>query len=249
MEICEKAEISIEKDGDFVFHHFKVIVKQNDEYFFAIINEHIRFDDDIDPTQLNLTRIPTEDIWPDFDPKLTRAPDPLPLNCYVKRPSLLYCDGTKEALEIGAGMLEEVAICETLLEHPHPNIVRYHGCLVEGGKIKGLCLDKLKVTLEDRVQGSEPLDVDKCMQGIEDGVNHMHGLGLIHNDLSPSNIMMDGDDDNSVIIDFDSCKLEGLKLGVKGGSFGYEIENMEYAQRVNDTYSVSKIRELLEREQ
>lgn len=49
------------------------------------------------------------------------------------------------------------------------------------------------------------------MRGIEDGIQHLHGLGLINNNLNPSNIMMDGE--NSVIIDFDSCKVEGAQLG------------------------------------
>jgi serine/threonine protein kinase len=38
----------------------------------------------------------------------------------------------------------------------------------------------------------------------------MHDLGLVHSDLNPSNIM---DGNNPIIIDFDSCKPEGQKLG------------------------------------
>lgn len=92
-----------------------------------------------------------------------------------------------------------------------------------------------------------PLDVDKCMRGIEDGVQHLHGLGLIHNDLNPSNIMMDGG--NAVIIDFDSCKVEGARLGAKAGTVGWQIGNSTHAMRVKDPFALSKIRELLIQEQ
>lgn len=64
-----------------------------------------------------------------------------------------------------------------------------------------------------------PFDKDLCLQGIESGIRHMHSLGLVHNDINPSNIMIDSAD-RPVIIDFDSCKQEGEKLGVKSRHMG-----------------------------
>jgi serine/threonine protein kinase len=71
----------------------------------------------------------------------------------------------------------------------------------------------------------------------------MHKLGLVHNDLNPSNIMMDGD--NPVIIDFDSCKREGDELGSKAGTDGWTLDGQDHAMRENDLYSLSKIRAAL----
>jgi serine/threonine protein kinase len=71
----------------------------------------------------------------------------------------------------------------------------------------------------------------------------MHDLGLVHNDLNPSNIIMDGD--NPVIIDFDSCKREGDKLGSKAGTCGWTVDGEDYSKRDNDLYSLSKIQSAL----
>ena len=75
----------------------------------------------------------------------------------------------------------------------------------------------------------------------------MHALGLIHNDLNPSNIMINGD--SPVTIDFDSCKREGEKLGLKLGTFGWAMEGVDYATPQNDYFGLSKIREALVEEE
>lgn len=75
----------------------------------------------------------------------------------------------------------------------------------------------------------------------------MHALGLIHNDLNPSNIMMNGD--SPVIIDFDSCKREGEKLGLKLGTFSWAMEGVDYATPQNNYFGLSKIREALVEEE
>jgi serine/threonine protein kinase len=82
-------------------------------------------------------------------------------------------------------------------------------------------------------------DKSLCLRGIEDGVRHMHSLGLVHNDLNLSNIMMDGN--RPVVINFDSCKREGDVLGLKGGTFDWQVEGTVYAMRENDYFSLSKI--------
>jgi len=86
-------------------------------------------------------------------------------------------------------------------------------------------------------------DRQRCLRGIEAGVSHLHGLGLIHNDINPENIMMDGvgDDMEPVIIDSDSCRKEDEKLGSK---FGWVVDD-EYAKRENGDYGISKVRDAL----
>lgn len=48
-------------------------------------------------------------------------------------------------------------LVEVLRLHPHPNAARYHGCVVEDGKITGLCFDRYSMTLskEDRRDGND----------------------------------------------------------------------------------------------
>lgn len=72
-----------------------------------------------------------------FLEEFTLAPNPIPVDTYVKRPSLISYD-EKDSTSISELMLEEARICEILREHPHPNIAQYLGCLVENGRISGL---------------------------------------------------------------------------------------------------------------
>lgn len=60
-------------------------------------------------------------------------------------------------------------------------------------------------------------------------------MGLIHNDLNPTNIFIDVD---PLIIDCDSCMRQRDKLGSKGGNFGWSLEDEDYARRDNDSYSL-----------
>ncbi|KAG6245556.1 hypothetical protein E4U23_005282 [Claviceps purpurea] len=61
------------------------------------------------------------------------------------------------------------------------------------------------MTLRERLRMNESTSFDKdlCLEGIERDVRHLHSLGIVHNDISPANIMFD-ELDRPVIIDFDS---------------------------------------------
>lgn len=101
------------------------------------------------------------------------------------------------------------------------------------------------MTLSAKVRSGDPFNREACLHGIEDGVEHLHRLGLVHNDLKPSNIMVDGDGATPVIIDFDSCRREGEKLGLKWGTRGWAKEGITHANRENDLYGLAKIKEFL----
>ena len=97
--------------------------------------------------------------------------------------------------------------------------------------------------MRERVtKDSRPFDTDLILQGIQEGIRHLHSLGLIHCDINPANIVMDGD--TPVIVDFDSCRRNGEKL-VKGGTLGWTREDFEFARPENDEYGLSKIRDFL----
>src|SRR5690349_4081664 len=89
-------------------------------------------------------------------------------------------------------LLDEIRIMELLEQHPHPNIVRYHGCRVRRGRVTGLVLDRHGTVL-DALENDEELqtslDKDSIMTDIEATVAHLHSLGLAHNDLNPSNVV------------------------------------------------------------
>ncbi|PFH61521.1 hypothetical protein XA68_17098 [Ophiocordyceps unilateralis] len=244
MDVYVKNDVFVAKDDDYVFDHTKIILRgPNDEYFYAIIYKRIPSSSKIDVSELDTTRIPTDHLWPLAIPQFTRAPDPLPSTSFLKQPRLVDHEKSSGNLVFASLILAEVEACEVLRTHPHPNIVQYLGCVVKDGRITGLGFAKHSLTLEQLLEDGKPFDTARCLLGIEAGVRHMHNLGLIHNDLNPSNIMMDGH--HPVIIDFDSCKREGDKLGVKAGTYGWSLLDQDYSRRENDLYSLSKIREAL----
>ncbi|GAP87559.1 putative serine threonine kinase [Rosellinia necatrix] len=244
MDICEISETWHEKDGDLVFKHSKVVLQSaEDDFFYATVSQRLPKPDEIDINALSPVRIPTEDIWPLADSAFTRAPDPLPSTCYLKRVNLLGYEVGRKNPDLKQLILSEIQACEILREHPHPNIVRYLGCVVKDGRVTRLVFDKHPTTLRQLLEDETSFDRARCLQGIEAGVRHMHDLGLVHNDLNPTNIMMNGD--NPIIIDFDSCRPEGEKMGVKIGTEGWTLNGEEYAWQSNDLYSLAKIREAL----
>ncbi|KAJ5501026.1 hypothetical protein N7527_012147 [Penicillium freii] len=183
-----------------------------------------------------LSPIPREDIYPQFSPHLTRAPE-----VYIKIPNLsLYSPGSK--LDISALLLHEAEIYEILREHPHPTLGRSLGSVVsEDGRITGLALVKYDSTMFER--SFDPLSfgeeqANRCMEALEAGVQHLHSLGLAHNDLSPLNVMF-SDEGEPVLIDFDTCHPIGTTL-TKGGCVGEWEDGIPVAVYENSSTECDK---------
>lgn len=206
---------------------------------------------DVNFDELDAVKIDRDHVFPQFIPELyTLAPDPLPDDCYVKRQSLCSYDFEDPVFTRRLSYLveREAKACEVLKESPHPNIAEYLGCVVEDGRIVGLCFKKYKETLQARAQRKQlPPNRDKLLQGIRDGVAHIHKQGYCHNDIHDRNIMM-GEDDVPVIIDFDSCLPEGDVQAWKGGAPGWsitDIEDIRTSEKRCDEYSLGKMEEYL----
>lgn len=243
IQVLEQGEAWTNVGEDSVFSHTAVILRKGNEFYYAHSKRRYRSSDQIDPANLELHPIPIEDIWPPFSSDLTPAPDPVPEDYYVKHPSLVSYDETDD-VQPSDILLEEARICEVLRKHPHPNIAQYVGCSVQDSRITGLCFVKYDTTLATRLNDRDrPVHPDKCWNAIKGGIEHLHSLGLIHNDLNPRNIMLKPDD-TPVIIDFDSCRRDGDKL-LKGGTWGWTDENVQYASPKNDYDGLKRIYEAL----
>lgn len=77
------------------------------------------------------------------------------------------------------------------------------------------------------------------LAGIESGIKHLHALGLVHNDINPSNIMLDSD--QAIIIDFGSCRRVGESLEDVGRTYEWYDEEVKTAVPDNDLDALEEI--------
>jgi len=161
----------------------------------------------------------TEFDWEHLTPKL-----------YAKRPKLLHSADPIERKKRKSFADLEVLLYETVLRHnEHPNIVKYHGCVVANGRVTALKLYRHSKTLYQRCSDTaKPLDVDSIISHVRTALQHLHTnmyvrddvgnksqVSYCHTDVNAHNIMVteDGDREVAVLIAFDSCAQAGQPLG------------------------------------
>ncbi|KAJ6152434.1 hypothetical protein N7497_006753 [Penicillium chrysogenum] len=142
-------------------------------------------------------------------------------------------------------VLDETIVMEQISRSPHQNIIRYYGCRVRRGYITSIVLERLDQTLKDYASTSDfqQLDKTKFFESLKSAVEHLHTLGLAHNDINPDNIMVK--DGSPVLIDFDSCQPFGKRLQSLG-SLGWYEKPFYTSEKEHDTYSLGKIQEWLQ---
>ncbi|KAG5957702.1 hypothetical protein E4U56_006040 [Claviceps arundinis] len=245
MEIHLDGEVWDEVDGEMVFSYTKMIIRgKNNQLFFATSKLRAHEASALDLEKLDKIAIGLDIFQPLYSAQLLRAPTPVAQDSYIKVPNLLNIEENLTETCISKLVLHEIEALELLRKHPHPNIVEYRGCIVTDGRVSGLCLAKCKMTLFERIKVGTPFDKDIFLDGIERGIRHLHSLDIVHNDINPSNIMLD-ELDRPVIIDFDGWQKNGQELGMKNGTLNWRIEGEKYVRFENDFYGLSKIREFL----
>jgi serine/threonine protein kinase len=191
----------------------------------------------------NFKLLPDSDVYPKAPPGAKIISTPLHDKFFLKTPKL------NTAFE-GTGLLpelvsKEIEVLELLEKNPHPHIVRYHGCLIARDLVVGLVFDRHPKTLYQRLQENDgSFDVKSCMDSITDATKHLHALGLAHNDLNPTNVMV-RDDDTICVIDFGSCRPFGSHL-ITSGSVGWTDEDFTTSDLKHDKVALNKIRDWLE---
>jgi serine/threonine protein kinase len=223
------------------FSHTKVIFHDGDDYFLARLPDRYSKLEEIVVPKDGLTRIPKEHIWPLYEEGLTICSNPDRPEVYVKKPQLTgYSDSHAPSIDL----LKEARNCELLMRNPHDNIARCYGCVVEHGRITGLCFEKCAEQLSDREAAGRLVDIDSCYQQIEAGLHHLHSLNLVHNDIRDCNVMFKTQDgEEVVIIDFDACGPQGLPIEVKSGPTSKGVHTMEFE---NDDYALKVLRKRLQ---
>ncbi|KAI1169795.1 kinase-like protein [Nemania sp. FL0916] len=224
------------------------------EAYFAQIFKP-RLDIEIDEVRGAMERVPDADIYPTVpegvDLKVVMMDDDMRPSgeVYIKRPSLLTYEDRDDLGWVRDIFLGEAEIMDQVSSLNHKNIIRYHGCQVRDGRLAGIVLERHECSLYEfflwGLDKNAVLDPQRFMAELESAISHLHLAGLAHNDLKPSNILLDKDR-MPVLIDFGSCRPFGARL-MQGGTPGWSNpERLVMASdKEHDLFGLEKIREWL----
>ncbi|KAL6409955.1 Mitogen-activated protein kinase 8 [Ilyonectria robusta] len=257
VDVLEMNEAFEEVDGSFKFTGTLIVYRAGNNMRHAISKARYFSPSEVRAEHLiNDILIPVSAYSPPFSSQFTRAPGTLPRDIYIKKPQLISYDRVQQGSElpnhIADSILREIEICEILKRHPHPNITAYLGCQVSDGRITGICFAKYDCTLMQRANPGSFMkrksrtvlrkteDYSRILEGVESGIRYLHSLGLVHNDINPSNIMLDGD--VPIIIDFGSCRRVGESLEDVGRTYEWYDENVQLSVPKNDLDALEEIR-------
>ncbi|EED21220.1 conserved hypothetical protein [Talaromyces stipitatus ATCC 10500] len=239
IDVLEMNEVFEEVDGRFDFSGTLIVYQVNSELHHAFSKARYSSPSEVNAKHFRSDiRIPVSAYNPLFPFNLTRAPDSIPNDAFIKRPRLIsydrICEGPQSNL-IAESLLREAYVCELLTEHMHPNIASYLGCQVSNEVNPNNFMKR-----KSRAMRQTTKDYSNVIAGIESGIRHLHSLGLVHNDINPSNIMLDGD--QAVIIDFGSCRPVGESLQDVGRTYEWYDEKVEQSIPENDLSALEEIR-------
>ncbi|KAK3352475.1 kinase-like domain-containing protein [Lasiosphaeria hispida] len=140
---------------------------------------------------------------------------------YLKRPWLAGYDADHDAATNMPSRLAQWFACEIkrleqLARHAtHPNLVHYHGCRVRNGRITAAILGRVPGdTLMNYAKAGKTIpDKEAFLRDLASAVHHLHNVvGLVHNDIQPTNIMVSPDGTTPTLIDLGSAWPEGEEI-------------------------------------
>ncbi|KAJ7174624.1 hypothetical protein C8R46DRAFT_1081426 [Mycena filopes] len=160
-----------------------------------------------------------------------------------------YTYDPNESRTAAADLTHEMWVCEDLRRSLHQNVCKYLGYepTPDGKRLLGLYFERHEMHLFSAVHDKVVFDPDAVVDGVRQGLEHLHSLGYAHNDINPANILLQaGDTTRPVIIDFDSCHQIGESLkGKKAGTPGWDYES-DVSLAQNDFDGLAKVQTWLE---
>ncbi|KAH8730631.1 kinase-like domain-containing protein [Phaeosphaeriaceae sp. PMI808] len=251
IQVQETSQRYITVQGNLKFDHTQVLYLQDGMTFCGRLPFKLS-EQRIDPERLEDVRLISSESFhplhtPDYIVAETSA------RCFAKKPNTM---SFKNGQDLANLLLQELATCEVIRNQPHPNVAAYYGCQVFNGRINGLCFKRYKETLMERIN---PKNLNKamlmlakdrvaaresaadCIPGIEDGIKHLHRLGIIHNDLNPANLMFE-ENGRLVIIDFDSSRASGIALDGVKRTYTWHDPEVLVSQESNDLNALEEVR-------
>ena len=164
--------------------------------------------------------IPLEHLTTPWTDAYLEAPKPLPPDVYLKAIPAINYEPTYPT-SLSEKMREEIEVYMKLSRSPHPNVCPFYGCVRDGSRVPALALKqiphKLPYIWKDAEYKVSKLSI---LRGVKHGLDHIHGLGIIHNDIKPNNLRLD-ESFRPVLIDFDAARYEGQPMEGYTGTPGW----------------------------
>lgn len=167
---------------------------------------------------------------------------------FIKRPYVGDFNFEAPDNSIADLMMGEIHMLEEVQQQPHPNVMRYHGCVARRGRVVGLALGRLPQEIANILRLTEdtpPLVPEatkrRWVADIAAGLKHLHRIGLAHNDVEDKNIMLD-DEGKAVLIDFDCCAAFGKGL-IKARLHSWEGAEQYVSHPRNDWHALEELAE------
>ncbi|KAI0692601.1 kinase-like domain-containing protein [Cytidiella melzeri] len=188
--------------------------------------------------------IPEEHLAVPWLKSYYEAPQPLPDDSYVKSLSPLQYEPTVPTLLVDL-MQREIDVYTYLSHSPHPNLCPFYGCVRTGSYATALVMKRIPNGLpSDWRYTDHPVPKLSLLRGVKRGLDHLHSLGFVHNDISVSNIRLD-ESFRPVIIDFNATLGEGEPKVECQGTPGWFRESNR-SVRENDFFSLGLIAKWLD---
>ncbi|UPL02500.1 hypothetical protein LCI18_013434 [Fusarium solani-melongenae] len=214
IQILQRHETFKRIDDRNQFHRVKFTIEQDGNYYVGYQTARLGNPSHLSQLQ-DVQQVQTEGRGPELQPHWTIT---LPTNeNHVKKPAIDEFANPK----LEAQIEHEIEVWEVIKQHPHPALAVYHGCVESEGRASGLVFARYEETLTQRVNlgrlckpdfiaSGRPLVqpwMRRWLESIGSGLRHLHSLGLVHNDITPTNTML-SDKDEAIIIDCDStCRI------------------------------------------
>lgn len=84
----------------------------------------------------------------------------------------------------------------------------------------------------------------RWLESIESALRHLHSLGLVHNDITPANIMLSKENE-AVIIDCDTTCRVGESLVDRKRTYGWADRGVTHAAPSNDFQNLGELKTCL----
>lgn len=129
---------------------------------------------------------------------------------------------------------QELRVCEVLRQKPHPNLVKYLGCVTTAflgiHYVTGIAYERYDTDLSQYARGGllKREEVEVILANVRSGMWHLHDLKIVHADLRPVNIFLRlkvlrhvKKVQEAVIGDFDAALMAGEKIEQKCAPVGW----------------------------